>query len=54
MQRVRADMTSFSCTLVYTQGLPEYHPIVQMLWDKSRTAAKQMEGEEDILERLHG
>ena len=26
--------------------LPEYHPIVQMLWDKSRMAAKGMEEEE--------
>ena len=26
--------------------LPEYHPIVQMLWERSRVAAKMMEGEE--------
>jgi len=31
------------------EELPEYHPIVQMLWDKSRMAAKGMEEEQNSL-----
>ena len=32
--------------------LPEYHPIVQMLWDKSRLAAKGMEEEQSSHRRV--
>jgi tetratricopeptide (TPR) repeat protein len=35
------------------EDLPEYHPIVQMLWERSRLAAEEMEGEENSLIKMH-
>ena len=40
-------MLDISLTVFLNAELPEYHPVVHMLWEKSRKAAEKMTGKED-------